>query len=279
MSIEPIADRPGQFRVRFDRLGWASLLRLLGRSVQVDPHRIALALRRVMGRSGARDAEGGLLAWNEYLVFLSSTDHHGMRDLEPLFRSQIGPVLEAEARRLKARPIGDWCVRLQVDHQQDLPQNRGEIHASFITTGDLRDPTDGEITVRFRPSMKLARRGAGRPDPTAGSRVPVRIRWPDGSATLEPGDRVTLGRPHDHPPAGHVALDGADQRINSEHLWIEYPLDFDGIYIGRLDGANPVKVRGKLLQAGTHSCIPLDKLPVRVGLSEGALVLRIGLER
>jgi len=278
MSVTRIPGPGDRFRVRFDRLGRRVRDIVGGREVSVDPYRIALALRRTMRHCLKRDATGGRLVWNEYVVFLSSEDHAELRELMALLRSQIKPQLDEEAERLGARLVGDWCVRLQVDHQQELPRLNGEVHPRFVASEDLRDPTDGELTARFRPSIKVAPTVARLSDPVTGAGRRLRLRWPGGALTLERGDRRTLGRSHANPPSDHLPLAGASEKISRQHLWIEFPSDASCVYVARLEEGNPVRVDGEDLAPGARARVPVERLPVRVGLSGGALVLRIGLE-
>jgi hypothetical protein len=68
-----------------------------------------------------------------------------------------------------------------------------------------------------------------------------------------------------------VALEGANSKINKRQLWIE--ASEDGALIGRISDANPVEVKGRLVQAGGQ--ISIDAFPAEINLSNGEMKLTV----
>lgn len=270
-AIEPIEGEAGRFRVDFGALGRGLFARMLGGPVEVDPYRLALALKAVVGKCQVRDAHARRIVWNEFVFFLSSSDLRRLKELQGQFATDVPAVLEEAASKLGARTVGDWVVRLLADEASDLPAGHGELHANCVDNGDLGAAQDNEMTVRVRPGKALdpgTKRIADTPAPSEGG---VRVIWPGGETFVGNDKRVQLGRPHNNAPPGFVALEGADDRVNRVQLWIERSAE--GVCVGRASGANPVVVSSRPLQGGGK--IWLEELPVDVELSRGALVLTI----
>ena len=182
-------------------------------------------------------------------------------------------------------------VRVLVDEETDLPRGIGEVIVSYVANAELAPPSDGEVTVRVssaRPRLKTP--AAPTPEPASapssaagtvrvpeaaeepsGSGVGLWLRWPGGEARVAPGTRAQVGRPHDSPPSGFVALTGASTRINSAQFHIEGSTQ--GVVVSRPIRSNPVKVAGRLLQPGGRMVVA--ELPVEVDLSNGELTVTV----
>ena len=68
-----------------------------------------------------------------------------------------------------------------------------------------------------------------------------------------------------------MPLSGASSKINKRQLWIE--ASEDGALIGRISDANPVEVKGRLVQAGGQ--ISIDAFPAEINLSNGEMKLTV----
>ncbi len=270
-AIEPIGGEAGRYRIDFGALGRGLFARMLGGPVEVDPYRLALALRAVVDKCQLKDAHGRRIVWNEFVFFLSSADLRRLKELQGQFASDVPAVLEESASKLGARTVGDWVVRLLADEASDLPTGHGEVQARCVDNGDLAAAQDDEMTVRVRPGRPVDAGTTRIDDANVATEGGVRLRWSGGEAFVSTEQRVQLGRPHANPPPGFVALEGADDRVNRVQLWVER--SSDAVCVGRGADANPVVVAGRPLQAGGK--IWLNELPAEVDLSRGALVLTI----
>jgi hypothetical protein len=175
--------------------------------------------------------------------------------------------------------VGSLQIRLLRDEGGTVRPGNAIIKVDF-QEGDRPVVNDAaEMTVRIggtiaRSLTDLTQRV---PESFAGAFVDpsgkekFRVNWPGGNATIRAGSRVVLGRPHGNTAPGFVPLEGATTKINKRQLWIE--AEGEGAVIGRLSDANPVEVRGRLVQAGGQ--ISIDSFPAEITLSSGELKLTL----
>lgn len=271
MAIERL--QPERFRVDFLKLGRPGLTGLMRRMLraeqaQVDPFRVALAVRGVMGRCSVRGVRGERLVWNEYKLFLSREDHNRLRPLESQLHAGLQGVVDEELADIDGNMLAELVVRLLVDEESDLPPGQGEVVVAFADAPAAG--VEGEVTIRVRNSRPA---GKVTPNKQATQRVgdgpAVKLSWGTHSAVVQFGESKVLGRPHSPAPEGFVALEGASKRINSAQLSVENGAG--GVILTRHAQANPVQVEGRLIQPGGR--LALSDLPVTVELSNGELSL------
>jgi hypothetical protein len=148
---------------------------------------------------------------------------------------------------------------------------------SEVDSGTATDPS--EMTVRIGGPVAKALTDLTQrvPESFVGAYVNpaaeerLKVLWSGGEAMIRAGSRVVLGRPHGATAPGFVALEGANSKINKRQLWIE--ASEDGALIGRISDANPVEVKGRLVQAGGQ--ISIDAFPAEINLSNGEMKLTV----
>lgn len=243
--------------------------------VSVDPFLVARAVRAVMKRCPHQTATGRPLVWNEYSVFLDLSDWEQIKKLEATLSRDLGDVVEKEVSRLKAEMVGTLNVRLLRDEGGSVRAGTAVIKADFAEGDRIIPPDPGEMTVRVgKPAVHSLTDLTERVDEAAtlsDGRERLRLTWPQGTVSIRAGSRIVLGRPHPSPAAGFVALQGATTKINKRQLWIE--ASPAGAVIGRFSRANPVEVKGRLVQAGGQ--IAVDALPADISLSSGEMKLTL----
>lgn len=281
---------PGRFRVEFGRLGEGAGLAQRFKAMftpaapkTVDLYRIGLAVCGVMAYSSERDVDGALLAWNEFRIYLARADFDRLRALQARLQQGLDQRIREQLETMQARTVGDPVVRVLVDEETDLPRGIGEVVVSYVANEALAPPSDGEVTVRVpssrpklrpAPAASTAAGAAGATERVVASEEAgggIQLRWAGGAASVRPGQRAQVGRPHDGAPAGFVSLTGATNRINSAHFHIESGAE--GVVISRPIRSNPVKVSGRLLQPGGR--IVVTDLPAEIELSNGELTVTV----
>ncbi|HEV8253269.1 MAG TPA: FhaA domain-containing protein [Vicinamibacteria bacterium] len=274
-AIDPDEQDPQTFHV-----DWAALH--AGRNpwkrtarVAVDPFLVAKAVQGVMRLCPHQTATGTPLVWNEYSVFLELTDWERIKKLEATLVRDLGGVVEKALKKLKAEMVGTLNVRLMRDEGGSVRSGSAIIKVDFSEGDRLIPPDPSEMTVRVgmpvvRSITDLTERVEEVPAPTDSEEV-LKLSWPGGTTNIRSGSRVVLGRPHRSPATGFVALTGAGSKINKRHAWIE--AGDEGAVIGRMSKANPVEVKGRLIQAGGQ--IAIDDFPADISLSNGELKLTL----
>ena len=178
---------------------------------------------------------------------------------------------------MRAEMVGLLNVRLLRDEGGTVQPGTAVVKTDFSEAERPPRPELGELTVRLRaplaaslaPDARDHVEPGFREDPSG--REKLRLLWDGGAVTIREGSRVVLGRPHPGPVPGFVPLHGAGTRINKRQVWIE--AGEAGAVIGRLSDANPVEVRGRLVQAGGQ--IAIETFPAEISLSSGALKLTL----
>jgi Protein of unknown function (DUF3662) len=241
--------------------------------VAIDPLLVAKAVKEVMKRCPHHTASGRPLVWNEYAVFMDLTDWERIKKLEATLVRDLGDVVQKELLRLKAEMVGMLNVRLLRDEGGSVRPGRAVIKVDFAEGEPLQAPDPGEMTIRVgAPALRsLTELPTERVPELMTGQDRLRLLWPGGSTRVSDGVRTLLGRPHTGAPSHFVALSGASSKINKKQLWIE--ATDGGAIIGRLSDANPVQVKGRLVQAGGQ--ISIDELPAEISLSSGELVLTL----
>lgn len=245
--------------------------------VVVDPFLIAKAVKQVMKKCPHQTATGRPLVWNDYAVFLDLSDWERIKKLEATLVRDLGTVVEKELAKSKSEMVGILNVRLLRDEGGSVRPGAGVIKVDFMEGDRIFPPNAGEMTVRISGGLMgavadLTQRIAESPVTGPDIEEGLLVRWTGGGSTrIRTGSRVVLGRPHTGALSGFVPLTGAGSKINKRQVWIEATVD--GALIGRLSRANPVEVKGRLIQAGGQ--IAVDELPADVSLSNGALVLTV----
>ena len=244
-------------------------------NVAVDPFLVAKAVKAVMKRCPHQTATGKPLVWNDYTVFLDLVDWERIKKLETTLVRDLGGVVEAQLKKLKAEMVGPLNVRLLRDEGGTVRSGHALVKADFTEAEKFAPPDPSEMTVRI--GAGLGRSVADLPTqrvadglPTAGENH-LKVTWPGGVTLVREGSRVVFGRPHTHSSPGFVALTGATPKINKRQLWIE--AGAGGAIIGRLSDSNPVEVNGRLIQPGGQ--IAIDEFPATVTLSTGELGLTL----
>jgi hypothetical protein len=248
--------------------------------VVVDPFLVAKAVKAVMGQCPHQTATGKPLVWNEYRVFLDLGDWERIKKLESTLLRDLGEVVEKHLKKLKAEMVGGLTVRLLRDEGGTVRPGNAVIKVDFAEVDAAPSTVDpSEMTVRIGgPVAKSLTDLTQRvPESFAGAYVNpaaeerFKVVWPGGEAAIRAGSRVVLGRPHGASAPGFVPLEGATSKINKRQLWIEAAED--GALIGRLSDANPVEVKGRLVQAGGQ--ISIDAFPADISLSNGEMKLTL----
>jgi len=241
----------------------------------VDPFLVAKAVKEVMKMCPNRRATGRPLVWNDYSVFLDIADWTRIKKLESTLVRDLGGVVEKELAGLKAEMVGPLNVRLLRDESGNVRPGTGIVKADFTEARKMATPDSTEMTVRVgkpaAPSLTDLPTERVPETPLSDGGSGLRVKWKGGTANVEGGTRIVLGRPHQPSSPGFVPLTGAASKINKRHLWIEG--GGGGAIIGRFSGANPVEVAGRLVQQGGQ--IAVDKFPVQVTLSNGEMKLTI----
>src|SRR5262249_42765287 len=191
----------------------------------------------------------------------------------------LGDVVEKHLKKLKAEMVGGLTVRLLRDEGGTVRPGHAVIKVDFGEVESAAPVDASEMTVRIGgPVAKSLTDLTQRvPESFVGSYVNpaaeerLKVLWTGGEATIRAGSRVVLGRPHGATAAGFVALEGANSKINKRQLWIE--ASEDGALIGRISDANPVEVKGRLVQAGGQ--ISIDAFPAEISLSNGEMKLTV----
>ena len=246
--------------------------------IAVDPYLVAKAVKAVMRQCPHQTATAQPLVWNEYAVFLDLTDWERIKKLEGTLTRDLGGVVQEELTSLKAEMVGVLNVRLLRDEGATVRPGTAIIKVDFAEGERLKPVDPSEMTVRVGgPLARSVTDLTERVPEMAGTHFEgmgaeaLRVAWPGGVAGIRAGARVVLGRPHAGAAPGFVALQGASNKINKRQLWIE--AGSDGALIGRISEANPVEVRGRLIQAGGQ--IAIDDFPAEISLSSGELMLRL----
>jgi hypothetical protein len=248
--------------------------------VVVDPLLVAKAVQAVMRKCPLKTATGKPLVWNEYKVFLDLDDWERIKKLEATLLRDLGEVVEKALKELKAEMIGGLQIRLLRDEGGTVRPGTAVIKVDF-EEGERPAPTDAsEMTIRVGgPVVRSLTDVTQRvPESFAGAHVDptgeetLRVSWSGGAATIRAGSRVVLGRPHGVAAPGFVPLQGATSKINKRQIWIEASNDGEAV-IGRLSDANPVEVKGRLVQAGGQ--IAIDAFPAQISLSSGEMTLTL----
>ncbi len=275
----------GQFRVRLAEVEGGAFRRLFGRERrEVDPYLVSRAVVEVMRRCQSRAPSGQRLVWNEYRLILAPQDFEHLRTLQDYLARELRGILEAEVGRLRAELVGDLCVHVVVDEAGELAPGEAVVRVSFATSDRIAAPEDGEMTVRLGAGAVVGEILAPADAGASGGTVPVgeraagslvasyQVHWPGGGgATLYEGVRAVLGRPHPGHPPQFVPLRGASARVNKEHV-IAIPRGAC-VVVGRVPGANPVRVNGRALAGGEE--IELWDPRVEISLSHGDFVLAL----
>lgn len=283
MSTAITLVRPRHFRVDFAKLrreNQSFFQRLLGPRgpVDIDPFLISEAVRSVLRRCEAKNPSGQRIVWNEFRVFLSSTDHQGMQPLVKDLEEGLEPVIRETLVELGATMRGDPMIRILIDEEQEITQGIGAISASFKENQKLAPPAPGEegFTVRLRG---LGRRPPAPPTPPAPTPVPaaagpkaICVSWDSHEVSIAVGSRIVVGRLHPGAPADFIPLHGASGRITRLHLKIANGKD-GVVTLTRPQEANPVTIGGQPLRRGQSQIV--DSLPISIELSNGDLLLRL----
>ena len=248
--------------------------------IVVDPLLVAKAVKAVMRKCPLKTANGKPLVWNEYRVFLDLDDWDRIKKLEGTLLRDLGEVVEKALKKSKAEMVGSLNIRLLRDEGGTVRPGTAVVKVDFSEVEVPAAQVDAsEMTIRIggdvaRSLTDITQRvpesfvGAF-VDPSGEDRL--RLHWEGGEANIRSGSRVVLGRPHGSPAPGFIALDGANSKINKRQLWIE--ASDDGALIGRLSDANPVEVKGRLVQAGGQ--ISIDSFPAEISLSSGEMKLTL----
>jgi hypothetical protein len=248
--------------------------------IVVDPLLVAKAVKAVMRKCPLKTAAGKPLVWNEYRVFLDLDDWDRIKKLEGTLLRDLGEVVEKALKKSKAEMVGSLNIRLLRDEGGTVRPGMAVVKVDFSEVEPPAGQVDAsEMTIRIggdvaRSLTDLTQRvpesfvGAF-VDPSGEDRL--RVLWEGGEAKIRSGSRVVLGRPHGSTAPGFIALDGANTKINKRQLWIE--ASDDGALIGRLSDANPVEVKGRLVQAGGQ--ISIDSFPAEISLSSGEMKLTL----
>ena len=249
--------------------------------VVVDPFLVAKAVKVVMRQCPHQTATGKPLVWNEYRVFLDLEDWERIKKLESTLLRDLGGVVEKHLKKLKAEMVGGLTVRLLRDEGGTVRPGNAIIKVDFAEVDRAAENDPSEMTVRIGGSVarSLTDLTTRVPESFVGAYVnpsaeeKLKVLWTGGESTIRAGSRVVLGRPHGASAPGFVPMEGATNKINKRQLWIE--ASDDGALIGRLSDANPVEVKGRLVQAGGQ--ISIDAFPAEISLSNGEM--RLTLER
>jgi hypothetical protein len=246
--------------------------------VVVDPFLVAKAVKSVMGLCPHQTANGKPLVWNEYKVFLDLGDWERIKKLESTLLRDMGAVVEKHLKKLKAEMVGGLTVRLLRDEGGTVRPGTAVIKVDFSEV-DHSAVDASEMTVRVGGlvAKSLTDLTMRVPESFVGAFVnpaaeeKLKVLWTGGEATIRAGSRIVLGRPHGATAPGFVALEGATSKINKRQLWIE--ASEQGALIGRISDANPVEVKGRLVQAGGQ--ISIDAFPAEINLSNGEMKLTV----
>jgi hypothetical protein len=224
--------------------------------IVVDPLLVAKAVKAVMRKCPLKTANGKPLVWNEYRVFLDLDDWERIKKLEGTLLRDLGGVVEKALNDLKAEMVGGLQIRLLRDEGGTVRPGTAVIKVDFAEGEStvVEDPSEMTIRVGGPVARSLTDLTQRVPESFQGAHVDptgeekLRVAWSGGAATIRSGSRVVLGRPHGATAPGFVALEGASSKINKRQMWIEASDDGEAV-IGRLSDANPVEVRGRLVQA------------------------------
>ena len=246
--------------------------------VVVDPFLVAKAVKAVMGQCPHQTANGKPLVWNEYKVFLDLEDWERIKKLESTLLRDLGSVVEKHLKKLKAEMVGGLTVRLLRDEGGTVRPGHAVIKVDFAEVEAApSDPSEMTVRVGGPIARSLTDLTQRVPESFVGAYVnpsaeeKLKVSWTGGDSTIRAGSRVVLGRPHGASAPGFVPLEGATSKINKRQLWIE--ASEDGALIGRLSDANPVEVKGRLVQAGGQ--ISIDAFPAEISLSNGEMKLTL----
>jgi hypothetical protein len=246
--------------------------------VVVDPFLVAKAVKAVMGQCPHQTANGKPLVWNEYRVFLDLGDWERIKKLEGTLVRDMGEVVEKHLKKLKAEMVGGLTVRLLRDEGGTVRPGHAVIKVDFSSVeAPATDASEMTVRIGGPVAKQLTDLTQRVPESFMGAYVNpaaeerLKVLWTGGEATIRAGSRVVLGRPHGAAAPGFVPLEGATSKINKRHLWIE--ASEDGALIGRISDANPVEVKGRLVQAGGQ--ISIDAFPAEINLSNGEMKLTV----
>lgn len=272
MSLVRAQGAPNCFAVDFSKVKRKKPFRLrleLGgppEPVVVDGRALGDAIAAVMSACPFESVRGRRQPWNDYHLYLCAEDHDDVRRIEGRVLGDLRDLLNERLLQLDADPVGPMNVRVLIDDAGEVQRGFGRMWAFHEVTVPNTPVASGEITLRLDKAPALT------PTITATERLGVRVRTPAGEVVLPEGRRVVLGRADPAAEPDHLALPGADSKINRRHLSVL--VQGDRVEIGREPGANPVAIGGNALAGGATLVVAL---PVELDLSGGRL--RVTLTR
>ncbi len=249
-------------------------------TLELDPKLVLDALTEVMKHCDMADSDGRLV-WNEFLIFLTPDDHDDFAYLGRRLEAQCGEHLGKVARRLRAKPIGDFVLRLVSDEGEEVLPHHGIVHTACKDNPDLdlADPLDGEYTVRAR-QRPLAPPPATPPAPSAPAVATAPSVIPEGplpglvlhtedrqhSFALGKGVLWTVGREHTPPPsANHVGIPVDTTTVSRQAFRIEVLETGAMITRPEHDTANALQVNGEMVAKGRQ--MHVDRFPAEILLT------------
>jgi hypothetical protein len=283
-------NREAVFRVDWRVLEATSIdprrwLVLLRPSVPPDPYLVSRALSHLMGLCDVRSVDRRPLIWNQYSLYLETSDWQGLRALEAHIARELRGYLQEALSSRGAVIVGDFNVDLLRDESAKVKRGQTVIWAEYRSqTGRPRGNLE-EVTVRFdRPgppsltdvdTARTPGASLGQPVVPAGGAalgVVVRLVLRDGREVELPGGRrFVLGRVHADCPRNFIALPDADSGVSRRLFWVEPSAT--GVLVGRFPNTTELSVNGRPLQPGGQ--IEVLTFPVSIAGSQDVVLARL----
>lgn len=277
------------------RVDWRSLeisalqprrwLALLRPSFPPDPYLLARALDRLMAMCDKRSIEGRPLVWNQYALYLETSDHQGLRSVEAHIARDLLRYLHTALNRHGAVILGNLNVDLIRDEAGHVARGRALIRAEHRADASVPRGNLDDVTVRFdqiaarsptdldtvRPAGGLSATGPLSAAPLADAGG-VRLRLNDGrQIDLPAGRRFLVGRVHADCPRNFIVISGATPDVSRKLFFVER--SGRGALVIRHPEGTELSVNGRLLEPGGQ--VELDAFPATVTGSGDVVLARL----
>lgn len=231
--------------------------------VMVDGLALGQAITAAIDTCDFADATGKPWLWNEYRIFLSRSDHDGLRGIEDALGDQLRKLLSEQFVRRDASVPNVFVVRLLPDEGDAVLQGRGVLRAYRNKSIAASPVAPGEITMRADRLGAVPSISSHGSEPT--DRHGASIDFAGGVLRVPEGRRRVLGRPGGV-GEDHLAIPGTEhnKKISRRHAAIL--VRGNEVEVTRELATNAVEVAGNPVDEGRSVVV---QLPAEIVLAGG----------